>query len=308
MKSYLAIARVDHWFKNVFALPGVLVALLADPSPHPHLLLHLGLGLGALCLTASANYAINEYLDGPFDRLHPVKKNRPAARGELDPRLVTAMWLVLGSAGLALGSVVNVATGASVAALLVMGLVYNVPPVRTKDLPYVDVLSESVNNPIRLWTGWALTGTHLMPPLSLVLAYWLIGAFFMAVKRLAEWRHIGADKARTYRPSFRHYDDEKLLVAIVAYASGASLFGGMFIRRYRLELVMAIPMMAVLLGWYLHVGFKEESPAMSPERLYRDPGLTLWIGLTFAVCCAMLWFRLPFLATLFSPSMPAQVP
>ncbi len=33
-----------------------------------------------------------------------------------------------------------------------MGLVHNVPPVRSKELPYIDVLSESVNNPIRLAT------------------------------------------------------------------------------------------------------------------------------------------------------------
>ena len=28
-----------------------------------------------------------------------------------------------------------------------MGVVYNVPPLRTKEWPYLDVLSESVNNP-----------------------------------------------------------------------------------------------------------------------------------------------------------------
>ena len=35
-----------------------------------------------------------------------------------------------------------------------MGCVYNIPPVRSKDLPYVDVLSEAINNPIRMLAGW----------------------------------------------------------------------------------------------------------------------------------------------------------
>ena len=71
-----------------------------------------------------------------------------------------------------------------------MGLAYNLPPIRTKELPYLDVLSESVNNPLRLFLGWfALIGDKF-PPLSLTLAYWMVGAFFMATKRFAEYRHI----------------------------------------------------------------------------------------------------------------------
>ena len=38
----------------------------------------------------------------------------------------------------------------TVLALWVMGCVYNIPPVRSKDLPYLDVLSEAINNPIRM--------------------------------------------------------------------------------------------------------------------------------------------------------------
>ena len=45
-----------------------------------------------------------------------------------------------------------------------MGILYNVKPVRTKDIPVLDVLSESVNNAIRLLTGWfAVTGVFLSP-------------------------------------------------------------------------------------------------------------------------------------------------
>ena len=39
--------------------------------------------------------------------------------------------------------------------LWVMGCIYNIPPVRSKDLPYLDVLSEAVNNPLRMLAGWA---------------------------------------------------------------------------------------------------------------------------------------------------------
>jgi hypothetical protein len=36
------------------------------------------------------------------------------------------------------------------------GIFYNVRPMRTKDRAYLDVISESINNPLRLMIGWAI--------------------------------------------------------------------------------------------------------------------------------------------------------
>lgn len=54
--------------------------------------------------------------------------------------------------------------------LLVMGVLYNVKPIRTKDRACVDVLSESINNPIRLVLGWAAISTIMLPPSSLLIS------------------------------------------------------------------------------------------------------------------------------------------
>ena len=32
IRGHLEIARIDHWVKNVFVLPGIVVALSIDPS------------------------------------------------------------------------------------------------------------------------------------------------------------------------------------------------------------------------------------------------------------------------------------
>ena len=67
--GHLAICRFDHWFKNVFVLPGVVVALGMEPERLGwDLLPRLLLGLLAIGLVASSNYVINEVLDAPFDR------------------------------------------------------------------------------------------------------------------------------------------------------------------------------------------------------------------------------------------------
>ena len=106
-----------------------------------------------------------------------------------------------------------------------MGCIYNIPPIRSKDKPYFDVLSESVNNPIRLMLGWYATGITILPPVSLLLAYWMVGAFFMAIKRLAEYRMINSPTvSAAYRQSFAYYNEERLLQSIIYYATAFGLF------------------------------------------------------------------------------------
>lgn len=56
---------------------------------------------------------------------------------------------------------------------------------------YVDVLSESVNNPLRMLLGWFMVTSVLVPPVSLLICYWMAGCYLMALKRFSEYREIG---------------------------------------------------------------------------------------------------------------------
>src|SRR5262249_42712536 len=151
----------------------------------------------------------------------------PIPSGKVKPPLAYAEWILLGILGLAMAAVLGKPFFYSGAFLLVMGLIYNIPPVRSKELPYLDVLSESINNPIRLLLGWFALTPREVPPMSLLIAYWMIGAFFMASKRFAEYRSIGNPAAAAaYRSSFKHYTEEKLLVSMFFYTTCFALFLG----------------------------------------------------------------------------------
>ena len=130
--------------------------------------------------------------------------------------------MVLAALGVGLAFSINTPFGITALMLWIMGCVYNIRPIRTKELPYIDVLTESINNPLRLLLGWHALVTDRLPPLSFVLAYWMLGAFFMGTKRLAEYRQIADKKAAgSYRRSFAHYDQERLLVSMML---GQSIF------------------------------------------------------------------------------------
>ena len=187
LMPYIRIARPDNWFKNVFVLPGILLAYYFSPGLFSAAgLAGIVAGFVCACLVASSNYVLNEILDAPTDRLHPVKRARPIPSGEANVAAAYWLWAALSILGLVASFAVNRPFGLSALALWVMGVLYNVRPVRLKEWPYLDVLSEAVNNPIRLALGWFSTGLLAPPPLSMIVAYWMFGSFLMAVKRLAE--------------------------------------------------------------------------------------------------------------------------
>src|SRR5246127_201398 len=104
LRAHLAITRLDHSIKNLFVLPGVIVPLSVDPSLRTwHLLPQLLLAFVSITLVACSNYVINEVLDAPYDRLHPIKKDRPAARGLVNIPAAYLQWLLMMVAGVAIG-------------------------------------------------------------------------------------------------------------------------------------------------------------------------------------------------------------
>jgi 4-hydroxybenzoate polyprenyltransferase len=306
IKAHISIARPDHLVKNVFALPGILIPISLSPQMLTwNTAGMVAIGMTALGFIACSNYVINELLDAPFDRHHPVKRNRPAAMGLVSAPLAYAQWILMGAIGLGLGLAVSKMLAIMLAALWAMGWVYNVQPLRTKDRPWLDVLSEAVNNPLRLLIGWYMvpdTG-GMIAPLSLLTSYWMVGCYFMAAKRFSEYREIGSDCARAYRRSFAHYTERSLLVSIMFYASAAMLFFGGFVVRYRMELVLSFPLIAVVMAIYLHLAFEPDSPVQNPEKLHRSKLLTAATALCAVVMIALLWTDIPALRDFLRPTL-----
>jgi len=297
LKNYLKIARFDHWIKQLFVLPGAWLAFVMchmSYSELPDRLLTALLALLATCAAASANYCINEWLDAEFDKFHPVKKHRPCVTDNLKPALVIAEYLLFTAVALALSWLVSLPTLLAVALLLFMGLVYNVRPVRTKDLPYVDVLSESLNNAIRLVIGWFCITSAFMPPVSVVFGYWMGGAFLMAAKRFAEYRMIGDPaQAGLYRKSFKRYSEMSLLLSATFYALLSVFFTGVFLVKYKIELLLWIPFLCGMFCYYLALCYKPDSAAQKPEKLFREKGLMLYTFLIIVLLVVLYYAKIP---------------
>ena len=281
--EYLRPLRFDHWIKNLVVPVGSLLALAARRS-YPD----AGDGIAILLafvvsgLVSSVNYAVNEILDAPFDARHPTKRDRPIPSGRVRIGPLIVLTAAVGLLAFALSwSALPPGVTAGAAALFVAALLYNLPPIRLKDWPYLDAVTESLTNPIRIVTGWYAVASGA-PPVLLLVAVWAFGAFLMTGKRLAELRLLG-DLARQYRPTFAAYSVTGLFVvqflhAVVGFAALAGL-----VATQRPEVLPALPLVAVLLGWALKMTFEPESPLIDPEHLYRRPIFLLVAIAVFAL-------------------------
>ncbi len=307
-RAHVEIARPDYWFKNVFVIPGIIIALgTVTGVDVKELSIRITLGLVATCLIASSNYSLNEVLDAPFDINHEEKRHRAIPSGRMKPAAAYGQWILLFVAGMGLALRVSIPFALSLLVLWICAVMYNVPPIRTKDVPYLDVLSEAINNPLRMLAGWFIVTSATLAPASLLLSYWMIGCYFMALKRYAELQSIGdRERASAYRRSFAHYTSERLIVAIMFYAAAAMLFFGAFCMRYRLELIIAFPLVALVMAMYLRVALKPHSAAQNPEHLYREPGLMGAVIATTIAMVILLRVDLPAVHRFVTPTAPVQ--
>lgn len=213
-------------------------------------------------------------------------------------------YAILAIVGLAISAVISVYFLLVELWLLIIVVIYNVKPIRSKDIMILDVISESVNNMIRLLLGWFAITSAFLPPVSVLFGYGMAGAFLMGTKRLAEYRMINdSELASKYRRSFRFYTEKTLLASSFFYGLCATFFIGIFLVKYRIEYLIAMPVLFGLFAYYIALAYNEDSAVQKPEKLYKERKL-LGIVLLFVILLAVMTVvDIPILHSLMSPHL-----
>jgi len=304
VKDYLSLARVDHWVKNLFLFPGLALALAyirSNPREFTisEIFARLLLSIVSLCLASSANYTINEWLDRSYDKFHSEKQFRPSVSKALDFRIVWAQYLTLVVTSLIVANLISIPVFLLVFSLLLMGVLYNVQPIRLKDRFYFDVISESVNNPIRVGIGWYVAIDSRLFPASAFIAFWAAGIFLMGLKRFTEMNTIqDGESLKLYRKSFNRWTTKKLLCFTLSGAVTTTAFLGILLAGYKIEYIFLLPSIVFLFQYYFGLALESSPEVTAPEDLWRNNHLNLQVSLLIVFFILLSFIEIPILRDL----------
>jgi decaprenyl-phosphate phosphoribosyltransferase len=192
--------RPRQWIKNVLV---VTAPLAAGKLLQPSVLWHTALAFVAFCLISATVYLVNDVRDVEEDRLHPRKRFRPIAAGELAPSAAMVLAAVTAALGFAIGFLTSPELGITLAVYLAVQILYSV---FLKHLPVVDLAIVASGFLLRAIAGGVAADIVLSQWFLLVASF---GSLFMvAGKRYSEMKAIGADAGT--RRSLERYSESYL--------------------------------------------------------------------------------------------------
>jgi hypothetical protein len=169
--------RPRQWSKNLLLFAGIIFAAEVGDLVR---WAEAGVAFAAYCAASSAAYLVNDVRDAAHDRLHPLKRLRPVARGELSPKTALLLAGVLAVLAAALVAPLGLLSLAFLAGFLALQGAYSFG---LKHVVLVDVLAIAVLFVIRSAAGAEAVDVRISPWLLLCTA---LLALFLALGQAQE--------------------------------------------------------------------------------------------------------------------------
>lgn len=220
-RGLLRTLRPHQWVKNAFVLAPIVFrkGLILTTAQGPALNLTVtGRALGAMgvfCLLAGAVYTINDLVDVDLDRLHPVKRERPIASGQVSERLARIMASGLAVASLAVAYSLGATFAVVASAYFVENLAYSF---KLKQVAFLDVVMIAFGFVLRVLAGGIATDVHVS---GYMLACTALLALFLG---FGKRRHeLALEDAGKKRASLRVYTVRSLNIAMATTGAATAV-------------------------------------------------------------------------------------
>ena len=210
--SLFVSLRPDQWTKNLIVFAALIFAVkLLDPAATAK----ATAAFLIFCGLSGAVYLINDVADREQDRLHPIKKMRPIASGDLSPRAALTAAVVVSAIALAAAYMLRPAFAAAAAAYLALFVVYTRS---LKHMVVLDVMTIAIGFVLRAVAGGLVIGVHIS---NWLLVCTMLGALFLGFAKRRHEITLLAAGAKGHRRILEEYDPYLLdqMIAIVAAAT-----------------------------------------------------------------------------------------
>lgn len=197
----IKVARPIHWVKNLSLFAAILLTgMLFEKG----LFTKVFWAFMAFNFATSATYIFNDIIDAKQDRLHPVKKSRPVASGQLSVEFAALETIILSLAALTVAQLLGNIFFLLTAGYLVMQAFYSLG---LKSLPIIDILIIAAGFIIRVYAGAFVIDAHLS--VWFLLCVISVALFLASGKRRAELNLLKETEGQT-RLSLLYYKKELL--------------------------------------------------------------------------------------------------
>jgi len=299
LRTYFYALRINQWVKNLVVFTAII---FSGQLFNLNLFLKSSYALLIFCLLSSTSYVLNDIIDYPYDKKHPIKKFRPIASGELSMPEATFIVFVLSLTSLILALFFSLPFFFLSLLFILLHFFYSFT---LKKKPVIDIFTISFSFMLRTFAGEVVTGYHI--PIWLILTIFF-GALFMAsVKRHAELVAYGSETRESlyrYREHFLDFLTYTFGTAtIIAYATYAyvekppqikTLFNA-YMNQYlpgfegRKWLMITIPLIVYGIARYAQLLY-EKAEGERPERtITTDVPLIVTIGLWGMIVISLIY-------------------
>jgi len=276
--SLFVSLRPDQWTKNLIVFAALIFAVkLLDRAA----LANATAAFLIFCALSGVVYLVNDVADRDQDRLHPIKRMRPIAAGDVSSGAALTFATLLGAAALAAAFWLRPAFGWAAAAYLALFVVYTRA---LKHLVILDVMTIAIGFVLRAVAGGLVIHVHIS---NWLLVCTMLGALFLGLAKRRHEMTLLAEGAKGHRRILEEYDPYLLdqmigvvaaatMVAYIVYCASPetrAYFGTEW-------MVLTTPFPIYGLFRYLYLVHRKSGGGSPSDMLIGDPPL---------LACVLLW-------------------
>ncbi|MGE6667864.1 decaprenyl-phosphate phosphoribosyltransferase [Paenibacillus xylanexedens] len=274
--------RPKQWSKNllVFSAPLFSIQKL-DIS----IILNSVICFLLFCFISGCVYILNDYVDREADRIHPEKKNRPMASGELNPLLALSFGIILFFISIIWAYNINFLLLIVLVIYFILNVLYSL---KLKHVVIFDILIIATGFVLRAIGGGLSINVNFTPWFLLCT---LLLALFLAISKRKHELLLLEDNKGIHRKVLMHYSKDLLnqMTSIVSTAAIMSYSIFTFTSGHSVHLMWTIPFVIFGIFRYLYlIEFKQKGG--SPEKVLIEDKQILSTVVLFGVSSALILY------------------
>jgi decaprenyl-phosphate phosphoribosyltransferase len=273
--AIIRLMRVKQWVKNLFLfVPTFFAGHLFEFTE----MFRLAGGALAFSLVASGIYIINDYKDREIDKLHPRKKTRPIASGEVSESLAKVLMVVLLGTGLIWSFFIEINFFYLLTAYMLLNVGYSMG---LKNIAILDLFIVAFGFLIRVYSGGVIVGITITDWLAIMI---LLLALFLVTAKRRDDLVIRSETGESVRKASSSYNLEfinsiitllsaVIIVAYIMYTVSPAVAQNFKSRHLFMTTVFVI---AGIMR-YLQITFVEQDSGSPTSILYKDKFILITI-------------------------------